>query len=220
MTDIFDEVAEELRAERTRQLLQRYAGVLIGAALLAVAAVAGWQAWRWYEARQDRIAATSYMNAMMAAEATGKDAAAAHKRALVNLDALAQTAPDGYRTLARLRAAALEADDGDLRGALGLWNAVAADSAADPVLRGLATLLWAQHQIDSGNPGFVRGRLTVLAVPDNPWHALAKEQLALLDLREGKKQAARHTLTTLSKDPTAPAGVRERATAVLAEING
>ena len=53
VVDIFDEVDEELRAERAQQLLKRYAGVIIAAALLIVGAAAGWQGWRWY--RRGRI---------------------------------------------------------------------------------------------------------------------------------------------------------------------
>ena len=205
--DIFDEVAEDLRAERTRQLLVRYSGAIFALALLAIAGVAGWQGWQWYQARQDRAAAQVYLSAMNAAESTGPAAAAAHKLALADFSRLATTAPIGYRTLARLRAAAMEAADGHLPQALALWDSVAADADADPLLRGLANLLWVQHQLDTGAPGA-------------PWRALAEESLALLDLRQGKQAAARTRLSALANDPTAPQGVRERAAAVLGDLNG
>ena len=72
---------------------------------------------------------------------------------------LAATAPEGYATLARLREAALKADAGDLPGAAALWDRVAGDASADPLLRDLASLLWAQHQIDSGDPALLEARL-------------------------------------------------------------
>ena len=111
---------------------------------------------------------------------------------------LATACPEGYATLARLREAALKADAGDLQGATALWDQVAGDSSADPLLRDLASLLWAQHQIDTGDPSLLQARLKALAAPDNPWHALAEEQLALLDLRQGKTDQAR--------DVAAPSG--------------
>ena len=119
---------------------------------------------------------------------------------------MAATAPDGYRTLARLRAAALKADTGDLAGAAALYDQVAADSSADPLLRDLASLLWAQHQLDTGDPAPLEARLKALAVPDNPWHALASENLALLDLRQGHTDAAKATLRGLASDVTLAAG--------------
>ena len=55
-------------------------------------------------------------------------AAAANRQDVVNdFSALAQTAPEGYATLGRLREAALKADSSDLQGAAALWDQVAAD---------------------------------------------------------------------------------------------
>ena len=104
--------------------------------------------------------------------------------------------------------------------ALTLWNQVAADRAADPLLRDTATLSWALHVLDTGNPGVVRGRLAAVAQPQNPLHALAEEDLALLDLRQGDVTAARKKLKALMNDKTAPPGVRGRASGLLMQIGG
>ncbi len=220
MPDIFDEVEEELRAERTQQFLTRYAGAIAAVVVVVIALVAGWQGWRWYQARQDQAAAAVYLQAMLEAADTGPNANAARAASLATFDRLAQHGPAGYRTLSRLRAAGLEASAGHLPQALALWNEVAADSSADPLLRNLAGLLWAQHQIDSGDPGILEARLKPLAEPDDPWHAMATEQLALLALRQGKTGEAKQMLTALTNDVTAPEGVRQRATAVLAQLSG
>ena len=220
MPDIFDEVEEELRAERTRQFLTRYAGAIAAAAVLVIALVAGWQGWRWYQARQDQAAAAVYIQAMLEAADTGPNAAAAHAASVAAFGGLAQHGPAGYRTLARLHTAALEAASGHLQQALTLWNEIAADSSADPLLRDLAGLFWAQHQIDTGDPGVLEARLKPLAEPNDRWHAMATEQLALLALREGKTGEAKQMLTALTNDVTAPDGVRQRATAVLTQLPG
>ncbi len=220
MPDIFDEVEEDLRAERMRRLLTRYAGVFLSLVLLAVGGVAGWQGWRWYNARQDRTAAQTYVTAMLDAEATGPKADAAHGRALAAFDTLARTAPSGYRSLARLHAAALQADDGHAAQALALWDQVAADPDADPLLRGLASLLWASRQLDSGDPGRLAARLRPLAMPGGAWRSLAEEDLALLDLRQHREAEAKRRLSALAKDQSAPEGLRQRASALLAELNG
>ena len=119
-----------------------------------------------------------------------------------------------------LTTAALKADAGDLTGATALWDQVAADNAADPLLRDLASLLWAEHQIDHGDPALLESRLKVLTAPDNVWHALAEEQLALLDLRVGKTDQAKTTLRRLAQDTTAPSGVRGRAGGLLNRLGG
>jgi hypothetical protein len=221
VVDIFDEVDEELRAERAQQLLKKYGGLIVAGAVAIVGAAAGWQGWRWYEARQDRAAATEYLAAANLADATvAGSSEASRATAIAAFSRLAVTAPEGYATLSRLREAALKADAGDLSGAAALWDQVARDSSADPLLRDLASLLWAQHQIDSGDPSLLEGRLKALAPPDNPWHALAEEQLALLDLRQGKLDQAKTTLRRLAQDTTASTGVRGRASALLSRLGG
>jgi hypothetical protein len=213
--DIFDEIEEDLRAERTRQFLTRYSGLIVALVGVIVVAVAGWQGWQWYQARRDQRAAALYTQAMLeAAQPQGS------KAALVTFTALDRTAPEGYRTLARLQSAAVQAKDGHLPQALALWNQVAADSSADPLLRDLATLLWAQHQIDSGDPGLLEARLRPLTELANPWRFLAEEQLALLNMRHGKTAEAKDELTRLTEDGAAPNGVRERASALLAQLAG
>lgn len=215
MPDIFDEIEEDLRAERARQFLTRYSGLILALVAVVVIGVAGWQGWQWYQGRKDQRAAALYTQAMLeAAQPTGS------KSALAAFSVLDQTAPDGYRTLARLQSAAIQAKDGQLPRAMALWNQVAADPSADPLLRDLATLLWAQHQINTGDPGLLEARLRPLTELANPWRFLAEEQLALLNMRQGKVAQAKDELTRLSQDGLAPNGVRERATALLAQLAG
>ena len=215
MADIFDEVDEDLRADRAKQLLQQYGGLLIAAAVLVVVLAGGWRAWQWYDAKHNAVVAEQYLAAMHIAD-TQKGAA--RQEAAADFAAIAQTAPSGYRNLARLRAAALKADSGDLPGAALLWDAVAADTSADPLLRDLANLQWALHEIDGGDAASVEARLTPLSVATNPFHALANEGLALLDLHRGRPDSARDKFKALSQDPTAPDGVRRRAEGLLGRI--
>lgn len=221
MVDIFDEVDEELRAERAQQLLKKYGGVIIAGAVAIVAAAAGWQGWQWYQARQDQAAAVQFVTAMNLAEPTAAGTNEANRaNAIAAFAHAAANSPEGYTTLARLREAALKADSGDIQGAGALWDQVAGDGSADPLLRDLASLLWAEHQIDKGDPALLESRLKALAAPENPWRPLAEEQLALLELRQGKADAAKTTLRRLSADASAPSGVRGRAGALLTRLGG
>ncbi len=226
MVDIFDEVEEDLRAERAQALLKRYGGLIIALAVLVTGAAGGWQAWRWWQARQDLAAAAAFLAAMSTAQTVGPQIAgssanaASQKAAIEAFDQVAATAPDGYRTLARLRAAALQADLGNLPAATAIYDQVAADSAAGPLLRDLASLLWVQRQLDTGDPARLEARLKPLAEADNPWHALATEDLALLDLRQGHTDAAKATLHRLAGDVTLPQDLRGRANLLLNRLGG
>ena len=69
VSDIFAEVDEELRADRAQKLLKKYGGVLIGAAAVVVACVAGWQAWRAHETRETARVASIFLEATKSATA-------------------------------------------------------------------------------------------------------------------------------------------------------
>lgn len=216
MPDIFDEVEEDLRAERARRLMRRFGGPALGAVLLLVAGVAGWQGWLWWENRQATAAAAAYMDIHREAEREGADLAALGER----FAELGRSAPAGYQALARLRAAALKAETGDREAALALWDQVASDGGADPLYRDLAALLWTMHGLETEDPARLAARVEPLTRPGSPWRASAQEASALIALRQGQTEEARRTLAALAEDPTAPQGVRERAGRLVAGIGG
>ena len=106
MPDIFDEIEEDFRADRTRRLAKRWGGVALGVTLLALAAVGGWQAWRWNDQRQAATAAETYLALHRTAEAPGADlpAVANQFSALALWDEVARdsAAEALYRDLAAL----------------------------------------------------------------------------------------------------------------------
>lgn len=219
MADIFDEVEEDLRAERAKRLLNRYGGLLVGAALLAVLAVAGVQGWRWWQDRAAMAAAEGYLAAARSASEPGMDAAAAAGR----FAAVAAEAPAGYRVLARLRAAALRAEAGERDAALAEWDAVSRDGAADAPFRDLAAVLWGMHTLekdDAAAAQAVEARMAPLAEGSGPFRASAAEVRALAALKRGETEAARRGFGALANDGTAPQGVRDRAGRVLSGIGG
>ena len=214
MPDLVDEVNEELRQERAARLARRFGGLFGTVAILILAAVAGWQGWNWYQSRQAGITAEAYLASTRDAAAEGADTRAVASR----MAALANDAPTGYRVLTRLRAAALAAEAGDKPAALAIWNQVSADSAADPLYRNLATLMWATHALEPASAAEIRTRLTPLA--SGPWGASAREMIALAALAAGQNDEARRALTELARDDAAPQGVRDRAQRLLTGIDG
>ncbi len=216
MPDIFDEVEEDLRAERARQIWLRYGGVLVSLLVLVLLAVAGWQAWRWHQNRLAMRAAGAYLAAHNATEAEGADLKAMADRFVE----IGNDSPAGYRTLARLRAAALKAEVGERDAALALYDQVANDGAADPLYRELANLMWVLRSLDTADPAQLEARLAPLARPEGPWRYSAQELSGLVALRRGDKEAAKRTFQALVQDVTAPQGIRSRAQRLAAEVEG
>ncbi len=214
--DIFDEVNEDLRAERARRLLQRYGILLVIVVVLAVAGVAGWQMWQSRQHASREAVATRFLTAMQ--QQASPAGSPEQKEALATFADIGTDGPGGYRSLARLREAAAKANSGDLPGALALWDQVSADEQADRSLRRVADMLWVQHQIDSGEPALIEGRIQPLAAPGEPWRPLALEARAWLKLRTGDNAGAETTLREIIAIPSAPPGVRARANGLLTRL--
>ncbi|MCP1241391.1 tetratricopeptide repeat protein [Acetobacter lambici] len=216
--DIYREVDEELKAERMRMLARRYAGVAVA---VVVVVVAGAGLWSWQLARHkalDQVATGAYLAALRQTDhlpdQVGSSPVALAGKAQSGLDALqklATSGDQGVATLARMQEAAVQAARGDAAAALAAWGAVQDNPDADPALRSIATLLWCQHQLDTGDIPTLRSRLSLLTGQGKAWNGLAVEALAVLDVREGHKDDARKKLSALVDSAETPAGVRNRA---------
>lgn len=214
MPDIFDEVNEDLRAERARRLLSRYGFLLVIAIVLVVAGVAGWQVWQSRQRGAREAVAAQFITAMQ----QGAEASPDRAKSLATFTDIAKDGPSGYRSLARLQQAADKVRAGDLPAALALWDQVSADEQADPSLRRVADMLWVQHQVDTGEPALVEGRLQSLVAPGEPWRPLALEARAWLKLRTGDTAGATTALREIMTTPNAPPGVRARANGLLTKL--
>jgi len=206
--DVFKELDQELRAERLRQVGRRYGLLLLILVLLLLVGIGVWQYLAFRQRQAAEASAVSYFAGMKAMEQPphGNPAQAAPLFARV-----VQQGPEGFRTLARFWQAKIDWDGGHTAQAIAAWDQISSDVQADPTLRGLATLLSVQHQMQSGDPALLMSRLGTLSHPGDPWRAMAQELDAELDLRLGRVAEARHKLQALSEDGAAPEGVRNRA---------
>src|SRR4029453_5148235 len=100
VSDIFQEVDEEVRREQLKKLWERYGHYAVAAAILLVAAVGGGRGYGWWEAKKAAESGAAFEAAATLAEA-GKRGEAEAAFAKVAADGTA-----GYRHLARMREAA------------------------------------------------------------------------------------------------------------------
>lgn len=210
MADIFKEVDEDLRRENLEKVWKKYGRYFIGLAAMVVLAVAGVQGWRAYDLDQrgklsDRFGA--------AIELTRGGETSAGLDAMIDMS---DAGAAGYAGLAAFEEARLRAESGDTNGAIAVWDRIASDSGLGQGFSEAATLFSVLHQIDSGDAAILRGRLEPLAGDDKPFRATARELLAVIALGEGDIATARELYTQISDDREAPAGLRQRATQMLA----
>lgn len=212
MADIFKEVDEDIRRDNLEKLWKKYGFQFIGLAVAVVLGVAGVQGWRAYDLDQRGQLSDRYGAAL---ELTQGGETAAGLDAMIDLS---EAGGDSYAGLAAFEEARLRVESGDTGGAIAVWDRIAEDSGLGPGFQEAATLFSILHQIDSGNPAALRARLEPLAADGQSFRSTARELLALIALGEGDTAAARDLYTKISDDREAPAGLRQRATQMLAAL--
>jgi len=209
VSELFDEVNEEVRREQLKRLWDKYSLLIIALAILVVAAVGGWRGYQYIEAKKaaeagaafDRAAELSEQNKHAEAEAAFAD--------------LAAKAPSGYRNLARLRMAA-EAATRDPQAAVKLYDEIAADRSVSGPEQDLARIRAAQLVMDTATYPNMLQRLEPATAKGSTFRHTAREMLALSAWRANDATAARQWLDQIANDGDTPPSLRSRAEALQA----
>ena len=211
MADIFHEVDEEVRRERLQQLWDRYSIYIIALAVLIVAGIGGWRGYEYWQAKQAAAAGAAFDSALSLSEA-GK-----HAEAEAAFAKVAAEAPAGYRTLARLRAAA-ELAQTKRPDAVKAYDEIAADTSLGTTLQDLAAVRAGMLMVDSAPLSDMRRRLDPVAEPGHTFRHSARELLALSAWRNHDFTAARRYIDMIASDGETPPGTRARADVLSALI--
>jgi hypothetical protein len=209
VSELFDEVDEEVRREQLKKLWDKYSIYFIALMVLIVAAAAGWQGYRYVEAKKAAEAGAAFEKA---AELAEQDK---HAEAEAAFTDLAAKAPSGYRTLARLRAAA-EVAARDPKAAAKMYDDLAADRGVGGEWQDLAKIRAAGLLLDSASYADMQQRLEPSATPKATFRHSAREMLALSAWRNNDMTAARKWLDAIAEDGETPPGLRSRAEALQA----
>jgi hypothetical protein len=204
VSDIFQEVDEEVRREQLKKLWERYGGYLIAACIAVVIGVGVWRGYEWWQAKQAAQSGAAFEQAVTLAE-SGK-----HQEAAAAFAKLASDGTPGYRVLARLRQAA-ELAATDRKSAVADYDAIATDNRVGQVVQDLAAVRGSFLLVDSAPYSEILQRLEPLTAPDRAFRHSAREILALSAWKAGDMAAAHRWTEMIMSDPQTPPGPRSRA---------
>ena len=209
MSELFDEVDEEVRREQLKKLWDKYSIYIIAAALLVVAAVGGWRGYQYLEAKKAAEAGAAFDAAVELSEQNQ------HAEAEAAFDKIVATAPSGYSMLARLRAAA-EVAERDPKAAAKMYDEIAADRRVGAEEQDLARIRAAGLLLDSDPYPNMLQRLEPATKAAATFRHTARELLALSAWRANDTTAARQWLDMIASDGETPQAMRSRAEALQA----
>jgi hypothetical protein len=209
VSELFDEVDEDVRRDQLKKLWDQYSIYIIAGALLIIAAVGGWRGYEYLEGKKAAEAGAAFDKAVELSEANK------HTEAEAAFNDLAAKAPSGYRILARLRAAA-EVANRDPQAAAKLYDDIAADRSVGTLEQELAKIRAAGLLLATASYPSMLARLEPATVPGATFRHTARELLALSAWRANDTAATRRWLDLIANDGETPPGLRSRAEALQA----
>jgi hypothetical protein len=209
VSELFDEVNEEVRREQLKQLWDKYSLYIIAVAILIVAAVGGWRGYQYLEAKKAAEAGDAFNKAVELSEQNK------HSEAETAFSNLVAKAPYGYRLLSRFRLAA-ETEKRDPKAAVQMFDELAADRSIGAEQQELARVRAGGILVDTASYAEMKQRLEADTAPNATFHHVARELLALSAVRANDSTAARQWLDMMSADADTPPSVRSRAEALQA----
>ncbi len=142
MSELFDEVDEEVRRDQLKKLWDQYSIYIIALAILIIAGVGGWRGYQYLEAKKATEAGAAFDKATELADQNK------HAEAEAAFADLAAKAPYGYRVLSRLRIAA-EIAARDKPAAAKMFDDIAADTSVGASERDVARIRAAQLLVET-----------------------------------------------------------------------
>ena len=204
---LMSEIESDIREEELSKIWKKYSGVVMAFAISLVVGVIGFQAWRQYETRVRGEIALSYDTAAKQLDAGELDPALKGFQ-----DIAGRRRAGGYYVLSRLGEAAVQLKKNQPAEAAKVYAALATDNSIDPAFHDLAIVLRALHSLDTANPKELETALAPVTDASNAFSFSALELSAVLSAKQGNTKHAYALLQRILGDPTAPAGVRQRAT--------
>jgi hypothetical protein len=209
VSELFNEVDEDLRREQLKRLWDKYSLLIIAVAILVVVGVGGWRGYSYIEAKKAAEAGAAFDRAADLADQNK------HAEAEAAFTKLAVDAPTGYRTMARLRAAS-EAVTRDPQAAVKMYDEIAADRSVGASDQDLARVRAGNLLLDTAPYEAMQTRLEPATSNTSTYRHTARELLALSAWKANNVVATRQWLDMMSADPETPSSLRTRAEALQA----
>jgi len=204
MSDFFREVDEELRNDRMKAIWKNYSKIIIGVALLFIAATAGYRYYLHWQEQKAGVAGDQYLAALDLAENGDREGA----RKI--FDKLSKDGWGGYPVLAGIRSASSLVAEGKVKEGIAAFDAIAADSSVSGDLQDYAKLQAAMAAVDIEGFAEIEKRTESLVATDNAWRNFAKEARALSAWKAGDLKETAKWVQELKAASDLPSGMRQR----------
>lgn len=198
MSDVFDEINDDLRHAELKKFWKENGSWIIGSAVAAVLLTAVLSFWRQWEYSHDASATTELTRIVAAGDAA-------------QLEDFSKGGRKNQAMIAAFAAAGMHLERGEKEKAVAIYNSIGGTFGLDKTWRDLAKILSITQRLDQDDPEKLKKEIRALTGENSSWRYTAREMEALLAARQNNMKEAVEALTKIISDPSAPADVRTRA---------
>ena len=204
MSDIFQEIDEDLRQDKVARLWKAYGKYLVALAVFIILVIASY---RFIEHKNEKNREQTSELYELASETDRSG----NKKAAIELFSDEMFDENiGYSIISRLKKAALAKSNNDLEGAEIVLKEIITNEDIPLYLRDLARLKLFASDSDNNS-----SQLEVLIEEEGPWKFLALELKGGIQLEGGNLKEARSIFKELTDDANTPNNLRRRASEIL-----
>ncbi|MFC5343882.1 tetratricopeptide repeat protein [Brevundimonas staleyi] len=213
MTDVFEQVEEEIRSERLKRLARNWLPIAGGILLVALIAALGWWGWQSFETSRAHAGSVAYQRGLEALQ-SGNTAGAE-----TAFTEAAEKGNGAYKSMALQERAGIALTANRIPDAIRLLDE-AAKADGDPLLRDTAVYKSALLMMDNGATlEDLEAKLEPLTKEGRPLVPFAQEALGMARLQFNKPAEAREVLVLLTLGQDVPDSIRQRAQAAISMID-
>lgn len=169
---IFDEVDEELKNEKFKQLINKYGGAILTFIVLVLAITVGYERiseWKISKAENKNIAYTKAITP-----------STNYENNIVELENIVHTETGIYRDFAQLNIANILIENNQTNKGIEVLNKIVQDETFSPRTREIAAIKVATYKVDSASYNDIKTLIGYIAEnPNSAWQNMAKELLAM-----------------------------------------
>lgn len=212
VTDVFEQVEEEIRSERLKRLARNWLPVVGGILLVALVAALAWWGWQSFQTSRAHAGSVAYqrgLEALQSGDAAGAESAFAEAE---------QKGNGAYKALALQQRAGIAVAANRIPDAVALFDQ-AAKANGDPIMADPARFKAALLLMDSAPLEEIETRLEPLTDENRPMRPFAQEALGLARLQHNKPAEAREVFVLLTLGQDVPDSIRQRAQAAIGMID-
>jgi hypothetical protein len=199
-----------VRRDRLFLLFRQY-GWIAGVVVLLIV---GGAAWNEYSKAQERAQAEDLGDSILAA--LGERAASERQAKIAQIEASGA----GAQSIVRLLLAAEAQQAGETEAAVEALDMLAVNADVAPIYRQIAAFKSLVLQADQMDPALRRQQFEAMAAPGMPMSLLSQEQLGLMEIEEGRTQAAIDRFQAIVQDAGVSPDLQQRALQVIVALGG